>query len=148
MTCRCIRAVFVAFLLISLFQATRFQQATTAQVHVDGKMLSAAESADSWKLLERVRVFSTMTTSYNWSARFDDDRDRDKTLTVVFSYSYIAGHYSDTTNVKQAGTWLRDVSHRGFLPTTGKQPTEGLLLRVKYRLLQLSNAILVSVHIQ
>ena len=126
MTCRCIRAVFVAFLLLSLFQATRFQQATTAQV--DDKRFSAAELVSpppqfstteevsvtevvgaeetySWRLLERVRVFSTMTMSYNWSARFND-RDHEKTLTVVFSYSYIAGYHSDTINVKQAGGYV------------------------------------------
>ena len=132
MTRRCIQAVFAAFLLISVFNAGRFENETTAPVDApwlnvaDNELVSSQLSAtedvnatadvdvtqavradenDSWHLLERVRVFSTMTTSYNWSARFDD-RDRDKTLTVVFSYSYIAGYYSDTTNVKQAGGYV------------------------------------------
>ena len=77
----------------------------TTPDYVDVTEAVSAEANDSWHLLERVRVFSTMTTSYNWSARFDN-RDRKKTLTVVFSYSYIAGHYSDTTNVKQAGGYV------------------------------------------
>ena len=120
MTRRCIRAVFAAFLLISVFNAGRLENVTkslvddqwlnVADAELVTSQLSATEDvdaveADSWNLLERVRVFSTMTTSYNWSARFDD-RDRDKTLTVVFSYSYIAGYYSDTTNVKQAGGYV------------------------------------------
>ena len=75
----------------------------TADVDVT-EAVSAVET-DSWKLLERVRLFSTMTTSYDWSARFDD-RDREKTLTVVFSYRYIAGRYDGTINVKQAGGYL------------------------------------------
>ena len=120
MTRRCIRAVFAAFLLISVFNAGRLENVTkslvddqwlnVADAELVTSQLSATEDvdaveADSWNLLERVRVFSTMTTSYNWSARFDD-RDRDKTLTVVFSYSYIAGYCSDTTNVKQAGGYV------------------------------------------
>ena len=65
-----------------------------------------AEKNNSWNLLERVRVFSTMTTSYNWSARFEADRDRDKTFTVVFPYWYVPGYYYDTLNVKQAGGYV------------------------------------------
>ena len=49
-------------------------------------------SSDEWHLLERVRVFSTMTTSYNWSARFDD-RDRENTWTIVMAYTYWRGYF-------------------------------------------------------
>ena len=120
MTRRCIRAVFAAFLLISVFNAGRLENVTkslvddqwlnVADAELVTSQLSATEDvdaveADSWNLLERVRVFSTMTTSYNWSARFDG-RDRDKTLTVVFSYWYVAGYYTGSYNVQQAGGYL------------------------------------------
>ena len=75
----------------------------TEEVNATGEV--DAEETDSWRLLERVRVFSTMTTSYNWSARFDG-RDRDKTLTVVFSYWYVAGYYTGSYNVQQAGGYV------------------------------------------
>ena len=145
MTRRCSQAFFAAFLLISVFQAGRLENATTAQVDhqrlsvdstdVVSSQLSATEDFtttdyvdvteavyetrevtateeviagknDSWHLLKRVRVFSTMTTSYNWSARFEADRDRDKTFTVVFPYWYVPGYYYDTLNVKQAGGYV------------------------------------------
>ena len=101
-------------LLTSLISATEDVNATgdvnatedvNATADVDVTEAVSAVETDSWKLLERVRLFSTMTTSYDWSARFDD-RDREKTLTVVFSYRYIAGRYDGTINVKQAGGYL------------------------------------------
>ena len=119
MTRRCIRAVFAAFLLISVFNAGRFENETTAPVDApwlnvaDNELVSSQLSAtedvnatadvdvteavsadenDSWNLLERVRVFSTMTTSYNWSARFDD-RDRENTWTIVMAYTYWRGYF-------------------------------------------------------
>ena len=62
-------------------------------------------SSDEWRLLERVRVFSTMTTSYNWSARFDDDRDRDKTFTIVMSYIYAPGFYG-SMSIQNGASYL------------------------------------------
>ena len=61
-------------------------------------------SSDEWRLLERVRVFNTMTTSYNWSARFDD-RDRDKTLTIVMSYIYMPGFYG-SMSIQNGASYL------------------------------------------
>ena len=61
-------------------------------------------SSDEWRLLERVRVFSTMTTSYNWSARFDD-RDRDKTLTIVMSYLYRPGFFG-SMSIQNGASYL------------------------------------------
>ena len=49
-------------------------------------------SSDVWNLLERIRLFNTMTTSYNWSARFDD-RDRENTWTIVMAYTYWRGYF-------------------------------------------------------
>ena len=119
-------------LLSGKFQAARVENATKAQVDDEqlsgddtelvSSQLSATEDVTtsdyvdvteeviagknySWNLLKRVRVFSTMTTSYDWSARFND-RDRDKTFTVVFPHWYIAGFYYDTLNVKQAGGYV------------------------------------------
>ena len=61
-------------------------------------------SGEEWRLLERVRVFSTMTTSYNWSARFDD-RDRDKTLTIVMSYLYRPGFFG-SMSIQNGASYL------------------------------------------
>ena len=61
-------------------------------------------SSDEWRLLERVRVFSTMATSYNWSARFDD-RDREKTLTIVMSYIYMPGFYG-SMSIQNGASYL------------------------------------------
>ena len=61
-------------------------------------------SSDVWNLLERVRLFNTMTTSYNWSARFDD-RDRDKTLTIVMSYIYMPGFYG-SMSIQNGASYL------------------------------------------
>ena len=113
MTRRCIRVVFAAFSLIIAFQAGSFENVTTSLVDdqwlnvADTELVSSQISAtedvdvteavsadenDSWNLLERVRVFSTMTTSYNWSARFDD-RDRENTWTIVMAYTYWRGYF-------------------------------------------------------
>ena len=62
-------------------------------------------SSDEWRLLERVRVFSTMTTSYNWSARFDDGRDRDKTFTIVMSYRYVRGFFG-SMSIQNGASYL------------------------------------------
>ena len=64
----------------------------TTPDYVDVTEAVSAEANDSWHLLERVRVFSTMTTSYNWSARFDD-RDRENTWTIVMAYTYWRGYF-------------------------------------------------------
>ena len=61
-------------------------------------------SSDVWNLLERVRLFNTMTTSYNWSARFDD-RDREKTLTIVMSYIYRPGSFG-SVRIQNGASYL------------------------------------------
>ena len=61
-------------------------------------------SGDEWRLLERVRVFDTMTTSYNWSARFDG-RDRDKTLTIAMSYLYRPGFFG-SMSIQNGASYL------------------------------------------
>ena len=62
-------------------------------------------SSDVWNLLERIRLFNTMTTSYNWSARFDGDRDRDKTFTIVISYRTKPNYFADLS-FEQATVYL------------------------------------------
>ena len=61
-------------------------------------------SRDEWRLLERIRLFNTMTTSYNWSARFDD-RDRDKTFTIVMSYIYRPGSFG-SVRIQNGASYL------------------------------------------
>ena len=117
------QAVFVVFVVLSraAFEAANLENTTTSHVDdddeslriVDSELASPASIADSvhvaandtWRRpVERVRLFNTMTTSYNWSARFDD-RDRDKTFTIVMSYRTKPNYFADLS-FEQATVYL------------------------------------------
>ena len=117
------QAVFVVFVVLSraAFEAANLENTTTSHVDdddeslriVDSELASPASIADSvhvaandtWRRpVERVRLFNTMTTSYNWSARFDD-RDRDKTLTIVMSYLYRPGFFG-SMSIQNGASYL------------------------------------------